>query len=69
MNGTSGFQELQSATSRSTSYRFLQEQRHRFGADSWRFFRTQDLIALFTGMSTKRKQIHVSAKKGAEAHE
>ena len=31
MNGTSGFQEVQSSTSRSSSYRFQHEQWHQFG--------------------------------------
>ena len=31
MNGTSGFQEVWSTTSRLQAYRFLQEQRHQFG--------------------------------------
>ena len=35
MNGTSGFQEVRSSTSRSPiSYRFLHEQRHQFGTGS-----------------------------------
>jgi len=34
MNGTSGFQEVRSSHSRSPSYRFLHEQRHRSDTDS-----------------------------------
>ena len=56
MNGTSGFQEVRSSTSRSPSYRFLHEQRHRFGTGAWHLFRTHDLIALSTGISTKRER-------------
>lgn len=35
MNGTSGFQEVRSSTSRLQSYRFLDEQRHQFVTRSW----------------------------------
>ena len=45
MNGTSGFQEVRSSTSRLPSYRLLYEQRHRFGEGSWRLLRTHDIIA------------------------
>ena len=38
MNGTSGFQEVRSNTSRSPSSRFLQEQRHQFGTGSRRLY-------------------------------
>ena len=40
MNGTSGFQEVRSSTSRSPSYRyrFLHEQRHRFGTGAWHLY-------------------------------
>src|SRR5713101_4750673 len=43
MNGTSGFQEVRSSTSRSPSYRYryLHEQRHRFGTGAWHLFQTQ----------------------------
>ena len=57
MNGTSGFQEVRSSTSRSPAYRFLHEQRHQFGTGSWHLFRTHDLIALSTGISTKREKV------------
>ena len=40
MNGTSGFQEVRSSPSRSPSYRyrFLHEQRHRFGTGAWHLY-------------------------------
>ena len=46
MCGTLGFQYMRSSTSRSPSYRFLQEQRHRLGTDASRLFQNHDLIAL-----------------------
>ena len=52
MNGTSGFQEVRSSTSRSPSCRFPQEQGHRFGIGAWHLLHTHNLIALFTGIST-----------------
>jgi hypothetical protein len=55
MNGTAGFQEVQSSTSRLQSYRFLHEQRHQFGPGSRHLLRTHNLIALSTSISTKRK--------------
>jgi len=55
MNGPSGFQEVRSSPSRSPSYRFLQEQQPQFGTGSWHLIRTDDLIALSTGISTKRE--------------
>ena len=58
MNGTSGFHEVRSSTSRSPSHRFLQEQRHRFGSGAWRLFDTHDAIASSTGISTKRDNVH-----------
>jgi len=36
MNGVSGLQEVQSSTSRSQSYRFLDEQKQQLGTGSWR---------------------------------
>lgn len=39
MNGTSGFQEVRSSTSRSSTNRLLDEQRHQFGNGSWHFLR------------------------------
>ena len=46
MNGTSGFQEVRSSTSRSPSYRFLHEQRHRFGTGSWYLLHTKELLLM-----------------------
>jgi hypothetical protein len=57
MNDTSGFQEVRSSISRSPSYRLLHEQRHRFGTGAWHRFGTHDLIALSTGICTKREKI------------
>ena len=57
MNGTSGFQEARTSTSRSPSYRLLHEQQLQFGTDSWHLLRTHDLIALSTGISTKREKV------------
>ena len=48
MSGTSGFQEVRSSTSRSSTNRFLQVQRHQFGTGFWQLRRTHDLIALST---------------------
>ena len=56
MNGTSGFQEVQSSASRSPLYRFLQEQQHRFGTDALHLLYTYDLFALATGIRTKREK-------------
>ena len=56
MNGTSGFQEVRSSTSRSPTNRLLHEQRHRFGTGAWHLLRTHDLIALSTDISTKREK-------------
>jgi hypothetical protein len=56
MNGTSGFQEVRSSTSRSLSSHFLHEQRHQSGKGSWRLLQTHELVVLFTGISTKRKR-------------
>ena len=38
------------------AYRFLQEQRPQFGTGAWRLLHTHDVIALSTGISTKREQ-------------
>ena len=57
MNGTSGFQEVQSSTSRSLSHQFLHEQRHQFGIGSRQLLYAHDLIALSTGISTKREKV------------
>lgn len=40
MNGTSGFQEERSSTSRSLSDRFQDEQRHQFGKCFWYLLKT-----------------------------
>jgi len=55
MNGTSGFQEERSSTSRSPWSRLLHEQRHRFGTGACRLLRTHNLIALSKRISTKRE--------------
>jgi hypothetical protein len=60
MNGTSGFQEVRSSTSRSPAYRFLQEQRHRFETVARYLLRTHDLIALSTGISSKLDKVPYS---------
>jgi hypothetical protein len=57
MNGTSGLQEVRSSALGSQSFRFLHEQRHRFGVGSWHTPLTDKLIALSTGISTKREKI------------
>jgi len=57
MNGTSGFQEVQSSTSRSPSYQFLHEQQHLFGTGAWHPLRTHNLIALSTGISSKQEMV------------
>jgi hypothetical protein len=43
MNGTSGFQEVQSVASRSLSSRCPHEQRHQVGTGSWHLLRTKEL--------------------------
>ena len=57
INGTSGFQEVGSSTSRSPSYRyrFLHEPRHQCGTGSWELLGTHDLIAPSTGIGAKRE--------------
>ena len=57
MNGTSGFQEVRSSTSRSPAYRFLHEQRHQFGTGFCQFLPTHDLTVLSIGISTKREEV------------
>ena len=59
MNGTSGFQEVRSSTSRSPSYRyrFLHDQRHRFGTGAWTLLRTHELTARSAGISTRREKV------------
>ena len=55
MNGTSGFQEVRSSSSRSSTNRLLREQPHRFGTDPRHCLRTHDRIALSTGIMSSRK--------------
>ena len=57
MNGTSGFHEVRSSTSRSPAYRFLYEHRHQLGTGAWPPLRAHDLITLFTGISAQREQV------------
>ena len=57
MNGASSFQEVRSSSSRSPSYRFLDKQWYLFGTGAWHHVRTHDLIALSTGISTKRENV------------
>jgi hypothetical protein len=57
MNGTSGFQEVRSSTSRSSTNRLLQEQRHQFGTCSRDLSCTNDLIFLSSGISTMREKV------------
>lgn len=54
MNGTSGFHELRSSISRSSTNRLLQEQQRQFGTGLWHDLRPHDLSDLFTSISTKR---------------
>lgn len=56
MNGTSGFKEVRSSTSR-PPYRFLHEQRYRFGTGAWHLLHTHYLIALFTSINTTRETV------------
>ena len=65
MNGASGFREVRSSTSRLPSYRFLQEQRHRFGTGSWQLH-VYDLTALSKGISTKPKSFLTSFLRAQE---
>jgi hypothetical protein len=46
MNGTSGFQEMQSSTPRSPSYRLLHEQQPQFGTGFWHHFHAQTSFPL-----------------------
>jgi hypothetical protein len=59
MNGTSGFREVRSSTSRSSPNRLLREQQSQFGTDFWRFPRPPHLIALSAGISTKQEKVSV----------
>ena len=55
-----------------TANRFLHEQRHRFGTGARHLFHTHDLIALFTGISTKRETVHfqtpIKKRSGGFSH-
>ena len=57
MIGTSGFHEVRSSTPRSSTNRLLHEQQPQFGTGSWNRFRTHNLIAPSTGISTKRETV------------
>ena len=57
MPGTSGFQAVWASPSRSPSYRLLDVQRHRFGTGAWHLIHIHDLIALFTGISTRGEMV------------
>jgi hypothetical protein len=65
MNGTSGFQEMRSSSSRSSTNRFLHEQRHRFGTGIWHLLRTHDLIAFSTDITVKKE--YLASRLGSEA--
>jgi hypothetical protein len=56
MNGTSGFQEVQSSSPDRQPGRFLHEQRHQCGEDSWHFLRIYDLSTLSTDIRTSREK-------------
>jgi hypothetical protein len=62
MNGTSGFGEVRSFTSRSTTNRLLQEQQSQFGTDFWHLLRNQNLISLSTSIRTKQENVSVRAQ-------
>lgn len=53
MKGTLGFQDVRPSTSRSPSYRFLHEQRHRLGTGDWHLLHTREHITFFPGSNTK----------------
>jgi hypothetical protein len=55
MNGTSGFREVRSSTSRSQADCLLHEQEHQCGTASRHPFPTYNFIALSAGSSTKRE--------------
>ncbi len=56
MNGTSGFQEVRSSTSRSSTNRMLREQRHQFGKGFWSLLRAHDLTTS-RGIDTKQAKV------------
>jgi hypothetical protein len=57
MNGTSGFEEVRSSISRSSTNRLLREQRHQFGTGAWQLLRTHDQFAFSTGICIKRENV------------
>ena len=57
MNGASGFREVRSSPSRSSTNRLLHEQQHGFGTGAWHLLRARDLIALSTGISAKQEKV------------
>ena len=57
MNGTSGFQEMWSSNSRSSTNLLLREQHHQFGADVWYHLRPHDLTALSIDITLRRKLV------------
>jgi hypothetical protein len=56
MNGTSGFQEVRSSTSRSPAYQFLHEQRHQCGTGFRLLLHTHNLIALSKASAQSEKR-------------
>ena len=57
MNGTSGFQDVRSTTSRSPTNRLLREQGYRSGKDAWELLHTHNRIALSIGTSTNQETV------------
>jgi len=53
MNGTSGFREVRSSTSRSPTNRLLREQRHLFGTGSWPLLATEELTRMAPHVRTR----------------
>ena len=80
MNGTSGFQEVRSSTSRSSANRLLHEQRHQFETGFWHLPYIHNHTALFTRVSTKlakvphtifraeNQRFRISSKWGSEGN-
>jgi hypothetical protein len=56
MNGPSGFQEVRSSTSRSSTNRLLRKQQPQFGTGAWHRFRTHDRIACSTDINQSEKR-------------
>jgi filamentous hemagglutinin family protein len=65
MNGTSGFQEVRSSTSRSPSYRFLHEQRHQFVTGAWYLLHTKELPRLAPQVSMITRLLSSSQNRSA----